>query len=180
MPLANHRWTALLVPVSAIVVACAAPVPTDVARPSFDGGWSAGDVVPDVILRDQFGDDVHLWQFAGDVVLLDISAMWCAPCREAVDVGEAIADDCDGQDFSFVTVLVEDASGGRVAATDAAEWADTLGATGPVLADEDRETAAAVHGSFPTFLVLDRDLTVTAVTPDPSLANLSTLVASEL
>lgn len=176
MPLVFLSRTVPLVLAGACSPAPNAAGPT----PAPDVGWSQGQVVPDVILRDQRGVETRLRDFAGDVVLLDFSAMWCAPCRDAVEVGEAIADDCDSRDFTFATVLVEDASGGRVTPEDAAEWADTLGATGPVLADEDRATAAAVRGSFPTFLVLDRALTVAAVTPDPSLENLASLVASEL
>ena len=45
-------------------------------------GFFQGDVVQDLRGQDQFGAEVSLWQFYGELVVLDISTMWCAPCQD--------------------------------------------------------------------------------------------------
>ena len=45
-------------------------------------GYARGSVVPDFCMEDQNGDKTSLWQFYGDVILLDISTMWCGPCQQ--------------------------------------------------------------------------------------------------
>ena len=45
-------------------------------------GWQEGQVVPDARFFDQYGQDVSIWQFYGQVIALDVSTIWCAPCRE--------------------------------------------------------------------------------------------------
>jgi hypothetical protein len=47
-------------------------VPTDLAGT----GQSAGDIAANLYLTDQFGDDVELYQFYGQAVLLDVYAEW--------------------------------------------------------------------------------------------------------
>jgi len=48
----------------------AADVPDDLVGT----GWDVGDVAPDFTLLDQFGDEVQLYQFYGQVIVLDIFA----------------------------------------------------------------------------------------------------------
>src|SRR5687768_2227270 len=45
-------------------------------------GYGEGDVIPDFRLVDQHGDEVSLWQFYGNVILLDVSTIWCGPCQQ--------------------------------------------------------------------------------------------------
>ena len=42
-------------------------------------GHAVGDEICDLILKDQNDDAWSLYDLEGDVVLLDFSAMWCAP-----------------------------------------------------------------------------------------------------
>jgi hypothetical protein len=39
-------------------------------------GWSTGDVANNFTLVDQFGDDVELYQFYGQVIVLDLFTYW--------------------------------------------------------------------------------------------------------
>ncbi len=47
-------------------------VPADLAGT----GWSNGDVANNFTLVDQFGDEVELYQFYGQVIVLDVFAYW--------------------------------------------------------------------------------------------------------
>jgi len=49
-----------------------ADVPTDLAGT----GWATGDVATNFTLVDQFGDEVELYQFYGQVIVLDVFAYW--------------------------------------------------------------------------------------------------------
>ena len=47
----------------------------------------SGTVFPKFILQDQFGEDVDLYDFAGQgkLILIELSTSWCRPCRELAD-----------------------------------------------------------------------------------------------
>jgi len=137
----------------------------DLAEPPGDlvgEGWGVGDVAPDFRLTDQFGDSVSLWQFYGQVLLVDISTMWCAPCQELAKHTEATWQDYRDQGFVYLTVLQEDVEGGPVEQEDLTKWADTFGITAPVLDDSTKgATGSAIQqGIFPAVLVVGRDMRV--------------------
>lgn len=142
-----------------------APVNTWGVNPPPEGlegeGYDEGQIVPDFRLVDQHGDEVSLWQFFGDVVLLDISTIWCKPCQGlAADVEQSWADYRD-DGFVYVTVLQEDLEGNPPDDADLDFWVDTFGITAPVLGDGEAVTLPAIrNSSFPAVLVIDRDLRV--------------------
>jgi thiol-disulfide isomerase/thioredoxin len=125
-------------------------------------GFSEGQIVPDFLLRDQFGDDVSLWQFYGNVVVLDISTMWCAPCQELAQHTEETVQDYAGEEFVYVTVLQEDPEGDPPGVDDLVEWAELFGITAPVLDDGTKQATgtAVFQGQYPAVLVIDRQLRV--------------------
>lgn len=125
-------------------------------------GWGIGDTPADFRLVDQFGDTVSLWQFYGDVVLVDISTMWCAPCQALAEHTEQTWSDYRDDGFVYVTVLQADVEAGPVDAEDIQIWADTFGITAPIVEDSSTEaTGSAIQqGQFPAVLVVGRDMTV--------------------
>ena len=69
------------------------------------------------------------------------------------------------QDEGFVLVsTMNDANGGAPDVDAVAGWADGLGLTHPVLADTKRELSDYVVYGFPTYVVIDREMTI--VHPD--------------
>ena len=134
--------------------------------PEFDGqteagGFGVGDVVPETRMLDQTGEEISLRDFDGDVVLLDISTMWCAPCQEVASHAEETFLDYRDDGFMYVTVLQEDVHAKPPNQGDLEEWASSFGMTSPVLADggapEERITASAIeNGQFPAILIIDR------------------------
>lgn len=125
-------------------------------------GYEPGQVVPDFRLEDQFGDEVALWQFFGDVILLDVSTIWCAPCQLLAEDAEETWQEYREQGFVYVTVLQEDYEGNPPEADDLQLWVDLYELTAPVLSDPDLSGAggALVNDQWPAVLVIGRDLRV--------------------
>lgn len=125
-------------------------------------GFEAGDVIPDFRLVDQHGDEVSLWQFHGNVVVVDISTMWCSPCRELAEGAEETSHEFLDKGFVYLTILPENVERHTPSQDDLNAWGDHYGITQPIVSDPDRAySAPAVPGdSFPQVLVVDRDLTV--------------------
>ena len=125
-------------------------------------GFNEGDVVPEFRLRDQFGDQVSLWQFYGEVILLDVSTVWCSPCQKlAEDTAETYHDYKD-DGFTYVTVLQEDIDGTDLDLEEINEWVDAYDIISPVLDDDTKDgTGAAVsQGQYPAVIVINRRLKV--------------------
>jgi thiol-disulfide isomerase/thioredoxin len=102
------------------------PAPTDVV------GWAPGDTLPDLIVKDQFGDEVSLHQFAGRLLIVDVSAVWCVPCQNLAPELELLANELADDEVTVITLLSEDVTGGPAVATDAEAWATEFALTGLV------------------------------------------------
>jgi len=55
---------------------------------------------------------------------------------------------------------MNDANGGSPNVAAISNWADSLGLTHPVLADEHRELTGYVVYGFPTYVVIDREMAI--------------------
>lgn len=135
------------------------PPPSDLKAEGFD----EGEVVPDFRMMDQHGDTVSLWQFYGEVLVLDISTMWCAPCRKLAEGAQAVADEYRDQGFRYLTVFPEDADGSDQDPVipdleDLSGWGEYYELTEPLLSDADGYSKAAVKDSYPVVLVIDRKM----------------------
>ena len=125
-------------------------------------GFNEGDVVPDFRLKDQFGDQVSLWQFYGDVILLDVSTVWCAPCQKLAEDTAETYEDYKDEGFTYLTVLQEDVDGQDLDLEEVNEWVDNYKIISPVLDDDTKEgTGAAItQGQYPAVIVINRRLKV--------------------
>ncbi len=122
-------------------------------------GYGLGDVPPDVVLRDQHGDEVALHQFYGQVVQLVLMAQWCPPCQEEAPAVEQAWVDLQDRGAQVIEVMLE-SSDDTLDYDDCAAWADAYGATHPVLADVGGAFRGMLIGGFPTNPILDRELRV--------------------
>jgi thiol-disulfide isomerase/thioredoxin len=126
-------------------------------------GWYPGEVPEDLRLEDQHGDVVSLWQFYGRLVLVDVSTIWCAPCRDLAAETENVQLEYDMQGFVYVTVLSEDVEGDPPDNADLNQWADAFGITSaPVIADVSHDVANTLtpNGTFPVLVLIGRDMVV--------------------
>jgi peroxiredoxin len=62
------------------------------------------------------GDTVRMADLRGQVVLLNIWATWCAPCREEMPSMQRLHDELGGQGLRIVAVSIDEADSATVAA----------------------------------------------------------------
>lgn len=84
----------------------------------------------DFVLPDVNGKQVGLRDFRGKIVILNVWAMWCAPCREEMPSIERLHQHFTGQDLIILAVSVDMADIGLVRA-----FAEKHDYTFPVLHD---------------------------------------------
>ncbi|MFT7521779.1 MAG: peroxiredoxin, partial [Kiritimatiellia bacterium] len=130
-------------------------------------GWGVGDRYKNVSASDQFGQQVDLYQFYGNVVLLDFSAGWCAPCRAVAKTAEAEYRERADDGFVIVHMMFEDYSGNLPTKGFLQTWAAASRLTFPVIYDPSVEDnldglyeSGLYKGSIPFMILLDRDMTI--------------------
>lgn len=118
-----------------------------------------GTKAPDFVATNMQGQPVHLSDYQGKVVLLNIWATWCGPCRNEMPSIERLHQDLKGTDFVILAVSVDAAAGtkddfGRPGG-DLRAFADDLGLTFPILHDPSGriEQTYQTTGVPETFLV---------------------------
>ena len=144
-------------------------------------GYAQGDVPHDFRMMDQHGDEVSLWQFYGNVILLDISTMWCGPCQQIARHVDETWKDYREQGFVYLTVLPEDTEKNLVDTDDLNEWADAFGINAPILADhEGYGYAVEPTQQWPVLMLIDRKMTIAADRLTPSDEAVRDAIESEL
>lgn len=123
----------------------------------------AGDrtAAPDIRGSTVQGEPFDLADYRGDIVVLNVWASWCAPCRaEAPDLQE-VWTEVEGDGVQFVGLNTRDST---VAAQG---FIDTMGVTFPSVADSDGRLQLLFADSLPpqaipSTLIIDRDGRVAA------------------
>lgn len=156
------------------------------ADPGLQGGVGVGDRLPRRTGRDQFGDIVDLYDFAnqGVPVVIDISALWCAPCQgmalwleDGVDPApdvfgfdryENVQEAVENGELLWVTVMAQGAGAGSQAdQSTVEEWAESF--PQPEIAVVTDRTQSLTLWSqtqaFPSLLLLDESLRIEAWDP---------------
>jgi thiol-disulfide isomerase/thioredoxin len=142
---------------------CEVP-PATLATPEGGFGFFPGNTLPRGALVDQHGNTVDPWQFYGRVVVVDVSTMWCSPCRQLACYVQHTADGYADDGVVYLTVLPQNTHGGPPSIDDLNTWADDFEITSPIVSDPDHgwSRAATPTNSFPALIVADRELRVTA------------------
>lgn len=143
-------------------------------------GMGVGQVAYDVRGLDQHGDEFSLWQLYGNVILFDVSTMWCRPCQQLASGTENTWRLFRDEGFVYVTVLIQDLQNGDVTVDELQTWAglpdptvtdptdpayawgdDVI--TAPIVADDQGRSGSADavrNNQFPAVLVIGRDMKV--------------------
>lgn len=170
--------------------------PLDDSSVVYEGGWpysteksqldpadvpdvaARGELFMNYTARDQYGQQVQLWDFMNDedkYIIIDVSAEWCGPCQVValwLDGGPdyyelepeygVVREAIDNGDAYWVTILAEDRSGNASRQPAVDRWfADFPHPKVPVLADPNYESVPFTDlNAFPYLMVLKPDMTV--------------------
>lgn len=125
-----------------------------------ESDWIQGAISSGWKVTDQHGAEIKLKRFFGSVILIDVAAEWCGPCRTAAVTLEEEYDQRKDDGFVVIQLLLDGYQMGD-RSPDGDRWRDDFGLTLPVI--EDGDAHAAQHyvpaGSFaiPNFTVIDRE-----------------------
>ena len=110
--------------------------------------------LPDIQFENDQGEAMSLAVFRGKVVLLNVWATWCAPCRREMPTLERLQAELGGPDFEVVALSLD-----RKGLSVVQEFYAELGLeTLPIYVDESGEAQRALSVlGLPTTLLLDRD-----------------------
>ncbi len=93
---------------------------------------------PDFTLPDHTGADVTLSDLRGQVVIVDVVAMWCTPCKVvAQEVFQSLYASHHDRGLEVITIVSEDVFGGDPTVVHAGEWKGDLNLDFVVTADVD-------------------------------------------
>lgn len=123
----------------------------------------AGVPAPGFTAETLDGEVRTLDSYAGKVVLLNVWATWCPPCREEMPSMQTLYERIDDPDFEIVAVSVDaDIAGalgwgGRIGGN-VGEFADEFGLTFPILLDPSGRIADTYQSTaLPESFVIGRD-----------------------
>lgn len=124
-----------------------------------------GTAAPSFAARDLQGDPVALAELRGEVVLLNIWATWCPPCREEMPSMQRLYDRLEGEGLRVVAVSI-DAPSGQVDAGgrpggDIGAFADAMGLSFPIWHDPSGDVQRIYRTTgVPESFVIDRNGTI--------------------
>jgi thiol-disulfide isomerase/thioredoxin len=146
----------------------ATPPSSKLHAPPKAGERILGETATDIRGIDAKGTACGLGDYAGSVILLDISTAWCHWCREDAPAIQALSQSYPA--LKVLTVLSEDINGaGPCSQEDLQAWAGAFGLTFRVQSDgggaatgvaERVYVSDPASQGFPTFVLIDRNFKV--------------------
>jgi len=141
----------------AFAVVLTAWVARDFYQPLIPGARAPGFEVANLQ-----GEVVSLKEHRGKVVLVNIWATWCPPCREEMPSMQRLYEEFGGEDFEILAISVDAPVGqrgpdGRVGGN-VVEFTESMGLTFPILHDESGQMQYVYQTTgLPESFLLDRD-----------------------
>ena len=160
----NRRWTAVMIAVVFVggmwigLTASSAAQTTSGVVPSPREGFSA----PDFTLETLEGEIITLSDLRGQVVIVNLWASWCPPCRAEMPAIEQIYQSYKAQGLEVLAVNTTYQDSEKAAA----QFAQDFGLTFPILLDRDGTVSRRYQlQALPTTYFIDRQGVIRAVIP---------------
>jgi cytochrome c biogenesis protein CcmG/thiol:disulfide interchange protein DsbE len=117
-----------------------------------------GTRAPEFSARDLEGRPVSLASLKGEVVLLNVWATWCGPCRDEMPSMERLHRELGPEGLRIVAVSVDGAPGALAAGGDVGDFAREMGLTFDIWHDPSGDVQRAYRTTgVPESFVIDRD-----------------------
>ncbi len=117
-----------------------------------------GDMAPEFTLPMLGDGDVSLSDYRGKVLLINIWATWCEPCRDEMPYIESQYENFKDQPFEVLAINQD-----RRGEEDVAPFAQDFGLTFPILLDRDKEVGKLYQVSkFPESFIVDKNGVIVA------------------
>ena len=123
-------------------------------------GFKTGDTAHDFILQDQNGDPVQLYQFYGQIIVLNVFVEWAYSNDDVTHTAERMWNDLKDDGFVYLSVMVEDSQGAPPSIASGTAWASQFGLTHPVLVDPKGSQDVYAQVAYPTLVIIGRDMTI--------------------
>ena len=156
------------------------PWPADIEEQEV--GYAIGSVAPNFALPDSYGDNISLWSFYGNVILVKNSAAWCGPCRQSEEEAEERYQRFVEEGFIQITIVAEDEGYEPSEQDDLERWRDDFSVTFPVVSDEGWAVSNGYEqdSGIPTFSLIGRDMTLRTLDGSHSDGEIEQLLAEEI
>ena len=139
---------------------------SDTSYPWDDCSQRMGDNACNFTLQDQDGQNVSLYDFYGQPIVIDFSTGWCGFCGIAAREVQSVQDKYASHDLVYITIMIEDHRGWKPDPEFCQEWATAFGIySAPVLAgsnsllDPEGESGWPV-AAYPAFYFIDSDMII--------------------
>ena len=99
-------------------------------------GYAIGDIVPDLVLRDHYDEELQLSDFCANTVALVACTLWSSCAEETLEEWYSRYRD---EGLTIITMMSENEDGDIPTATELQGWASANGITHPVVADPNRQ-----------------------------------------
>ena len=114
-------------------------------------------------LKNQHGELVELYDFHNEVIVIDISAMWCGVCAQIASKGDEFTTDYGDSDFEWLTLMIDNNEGNPPDQNDLDVWVDLFNVQGHVLAGNRSLIDPTAQSGFPvsawpTLVVIDNSM----------------------
>ncbi len=129
-----------------------------------DDGWGDGDFSANWTAEDMHGQEIKLKRFYGQVVLIDLSAEWCGPCRIAAETLDDEYTERKDEGFTIIQLMLDGYNPGD-GNPDLERWAGDFDLTNMLIDDGAGDlyphyTPAGGGWGIPNYTIIGRDHTI--------------------
>jgi len=159
----NLTVAALVLAAFFLITSCKTVKDTGDNTPPDSGeiGEFVGDFIQAFVEQDQNGNTFSLDTYKGKVILLNISAMWCGPCRAEAEELMEIYNTYKERGLEIVQCIYQDEDGNNTDPGDIRRWIDEFNLAFTVLTDPDGSLTGFFNFTgIPFNVIVGRDFVI--------------------